>query len=216
MGTLALPLGCSTLVSTLCSHALACTVLFSWKAFSSTAHLANVHPSNQLRGYPLGEAPQAAPLMSIIPSPGLLSPPSSHHLNHVPGSPVASPYNLVENLRGGGGPESSQCLPSLLPTLSLVFAPRPPAPGQEPSQGSSYLGEDLVHVSGSQLLSPALAMQKTRQVPGLSPGVARRRKDKRPLPAAPSLWAGSSQTASQEEERAGGPCSGLASSPSAG
>lgn len=32
-------------------------------------------------------------------------------------------------------------------------------------------------------------MQKTRQVPGLSPGAARRRDDRRPLLAAPSLWA---------------------------
>lgn len=54
--------------------------------------------------------------------------------------------------------------------------------GVSSSKGCSSLGEDLVHVSGSQLLSPALAMQKTRQVPGLSPGVARRRKDRRPHP----------------------------------
>lgn len=56
----------------------------------------------------------------------------------------------VESLQGGGGPESPQCLPSLLPTLSLRLAP----PGQELSQGSSYLGEDLFHVSGSWLQSP--------------------------------------------------------------
>lgn len=62
METLALPLGCPTLMSALCSHTFACTVPFAWKAFSSTAYLANVHPSNQLRGYPLGEAPQAPPL----------------------------------------------------------------------------------------------------------------------------------------------------------
>ena len=74
-------------------------------------------------GTPLEKLPQVTLLMSIIPSPGLLAPPSSHHLNHVPGSPVVSPYNLVESLRGSRGPESPQCLPSLLPTLSLGFAP---------------------------------------------------------------------------------------------
>lgn len=199
-------------MSALCSHIFACTVPFAWKAFSSTAYLANIHPSNQLRGYPLGEAPRAPPLMLIIPSPGLLSPPSSHCLNHVPGSPVASPYNVVESLRGGGGPVSPFFTAHPYPGV----CPAPCPPGQEPSWGSSYLGRDLVHVSGSQLQSPALAVQKTRQVPGLSPRAARKRNDRRPFLAAPSLWAGSSQAASREEERAGGPCSGLASSLSAG
>ena len=79
------------------------------------------------QGVPPWRSSPGTTLMPIILSPDLLSPPSSHHLNHVSGSPVASPYNLVESLRGGRGPESPQCLPSLLPTLSLGFASRPPA-----------------------------------------------------------------------------------------
>ena len=148
------------------------------------------------------------PIMSIVLSLGLLSPPSTYHLNRVPGSPVGSPYNLVESLQGGGGPESPQRLPSSLPTLSLRLAPC----GQELSQGSSYLGDDLVHVSGSRLQSPGpwVGAENSAQAPCLSPGAAWGRDDRRPRLAAPTLWAGPSPAASHAEERAAGPCSCLA------
>lgn len=193
METLALPLGCPTLMSALCSHTFACTVPFAWKAFSSTAYLANIHPSNQLRGYPLGEAPQAPPL----------------NVDHsLPWPPVPSQLSLPEpctwftcciSLQRGREPPGrwgTSVSPFFTAHPYPGVCPAPCPPGQEPSRGSSYLGGDLVHVSGSQLQSPALAVQKTCQVPGLSPRAARKRNDRRPFLAAPSLWAGSSQAAS--------------------
>lgn len=122
METLSLPLGCPTLMSALCSHTFACTVPFPGKPFPPLPIWQTFILQTSLGGTPLEKLPRCPTLMLIIPSPSLLSPPSSHHLNHVPGSPVASPYNVVESLWGGGGP---QCLPSLLSTIIPGFAPRP-------------------------------------------------------------------------------------------